>query len=63
MQQEVRVQTFVAEGDQTFQEIKNLSEEEKRNWGVRLQKKAFRAIGIAVKNREDTHKKNNGEHK
>lgn len=63
MRQKVRVQTFVAEGDQDFRQISGLSEEERRSWGIRLQQKAFRAIGMEVKNREDAHKKNNGEHK
>ena len=63
MRQEVRVQTFVAEGDQAFQDINSLSEEEKRSWGMRLQEKALRAIGIEAKNLEDAHKRNNGEHK
>ena len=63
MRPEVRVQTFVAEGDEDFQDINSLSEKEKRKWGIRVQQKAFRAIGIEVKNLEDAHKKNNGEHK
>ena len=63
MRQEVRVQTFVAEGDGAFQDINSRSEEEKRSWGMRLQEKALRAIGIEAKNLEDAHKRNNGEHK
>lgn len=63
MRREVRVQTFVAEGDGAFQDINSLSEEEKRSWGMRLQEKALRAIGIEAKNLEDAHKRNNGEHK